>query len=194
MKFLSANDGNEYLCYSLFPIFFMLQSLITSKTRLRLLIKFFVNSQTESHLRGLADEFGESTNSIRKELNNLTEAGILIRHNQKNKIAYQANVSHPFFPNIQDIIRKHLGLDQLLEQILGRMGEVYQVILVGDIAQGIDSGKIEVVVSGENLNDSYIHYLTNKIEELIDRKVVLTLLSERLLSNGVVLFEKEAKK
>src|SRR5688572_26103358 len=104
----------------------MLESLITSKTRLRLLIKFFVNSQTQSHLRGLADEFGESTNAIRKELNNLTDAGILVKHNEKNKIAYQANVSHPFFTNIQDIIRKYLGLDKLLEQILDRMGEVYQ--------------------------------------------------------------------
>ncbi len=58
----------------------MLESLITSKTRLRLLIKFFVNSQTQSHLRGLAEEFGESTNAIRKELNNLTYAGILVKH------------------------------------------------------------------------------------------------------------------
>lgn len=172
----------------------MLESLITSKTRLRLLIKFFVNSQTQSHLRGLAEEFGESTNSIRKELNNLTDAGILVKHSEKNKIEYQANVTHPFFTNIQDIIRKYLGLDKLLEQILDRMGEVYQVILVGDIARGIDSGKIEVVVTGENLNDSYILYLSTRIEELIDRKVVLTLLSERHNSDGLILFEKETEK
>jgi predicted transcriptional regulator len=172
----------------------MLESIITSKTRLRLLIKFFVNSQTHSHLRGLAEEFGESTNSIRKELNNLTEAGILVKHSEKNKIEYQANVSHPFFTNIQDIIRKYLGLDKLLEQILDRMGEVYQVVLVGDIAKGIDSGKIEVVVTGENLNDKYIIYLTTRIEELIERKVVLTLLSDRLNSVGLVLFDKETGK
>lgn len=75
----------------------MLESLITSKTRLRLLVKFFVNSKTQSHLRGLADEFGESTNAIRKELNNLTKAGFLLKETDKNKIAYKANVKHPFF-------------------------------------------------------------------------------------------------
>ncbi|MDR7130521.1 putative transcriptional regulator [Algoriphagus sp. 4150] len=167
----------------------MLESLITSKTRLRLLIKFFVNSETQSHLRGLADEFGESTNAIRKELNNLTRAGILVKQTDKNRIAYKANVFHPFFSNIQEIIRKYLGLDKLLEHILERMGEVRQVILVGDLSRGIDSGKIDVVVTGDNLNESYILNLSNKIEELIDRKVVLTLLPERLDSTGLVLFE-----
>lgn len=170
----------------------MLESLITSKTRLRLLVKFFVNSKTQSHLRGLADEFGESTNAIRKELNNLTQAGILTKKTDKNKIEYQANVAHPFFSNIQEIIRKYLGLDRLLEQILERMGDVSQVILMGDIAEGKDSGKIEVVVTGDELNENYILGLTAKIEKMIERKVVLTLLDHRMPSPGLILFDKEA--
>ncbi|WP_339700632.1 ArsR family transcriptional regulator [Algoriphagus aquimarinus] len=142
-------------------------------------------------MRGLADEFGESTNAIRKELNNLTSAGILVKESDKNRIAYMANVKHPFFTNIQDIIRKYLGLDKLLEQILERMGEVDQVVLVGDISKGIDSGKIDVVVTGDNLNEDYILSLSNKIEQMIDRKVVLTLLDERMVSTGLILFDKE---
>ncbi len=169
----------------------MLESLITSKTRLRLLVKFFVNSKTQSHLRGLAEEFGESTNAVRKELNNLTHAGILIRKNDKNKISYQANITHPFFSNIQEIIRKYLGLDQLLEQILGRMGEVSQVVLVGDMAMGIDSGIIEVVITGGELNESYISHLSDKIEKMIERQVVFALQKEPFASAGLILFEKK---
>jgi hypothetical protein len=170
----------------------MLESLITSKTRLRLLIKFFVNSQTHSHLRGLSEEFGESTNAIRKELNNMTNAGILVKHSDKNKIEYQANVKHPFYTNIRDIIRKYLGLDMLLEQILERMGGVEQVVLTGDIARGSDSKVIDVLVTGENLNDEYISYLTKKIEQLIDRKVIFTLSSGRISSGGLILFDRQA--
>ena len=48
----------------------MLETLITSKTRLRVLIKFFINAANNAHMRGLADEMHESTNAIRKELNN----------------------------------------------------------------------------------------------------------------------------
>lgn len=168
----------------------MLESLITSKTRLRLLVKFFVNDRNQSHLRGLAEEFGESTNAIRKELNNLTQAGILLKHSEKNKIAYQANTHHPFFTNIRDIIRKYLGLDMLLEQILDRMGEVEQVMLVGDLSRGVDSGKIHVVVVGEDLNHDYIKSLTKRIEELINRKVIFTFRSIRLEPSGLVLFDK----
>jgi len=170
----------------------MLESLITSKTRLRLLIKFFVNSKNHSHLRGLAEEFGESTNAIRKELNNLTSAGILVKHSDKNKIDYQANVKHPFYVNIRDIIRKYLGLDMLLEQILERMGEVEQVVLTGDIARGSDTGTIDVLVTGTKLNDDYINHLTARLEELIERKVIFTLSSVRNSSGGLVLFDREA--
>ena len=55
----------------------MLETLITSKTRIRILVKFFINEANFGHIRGLAEEMNESTNAIRKELNNLSEAGYL---------------------------------------------------------------------------------------------------------------------
>ena len=47
----------------------MLETLITSKTRIKLLLKFFLNSKNQSYLRNLESEFGESSNaySIRAE-------------------------------------------------------------------------------------------------------------------------------
>ena len=67
----------------------MLGGLITSKTRLRLLIKFFVSEANKGHLNGLATEMGESTNGIRKELNHLYEAGYLLKLKVNNKIEYR---------------------------------------------------------------------------------------------------------
>ena len=55
----------------------MLNTLITSKTRINLLLKFFLNPGTKAYLRGLASEFDESTNAVRVELNRLTQAKIL---------------------------------------------------------------------------------------------------------------------
>ena len=69
----------------------MLDSLITSKTRLKMLIKFFVNTTNKGYLNGLANEFNESTNSIRKELNNLSNAGYLLKVKSNNKIIYNSN-------------------------------------------------------------------------------------------------------
>jgi hypothetical protein len=168
----------------------MLDYLITSKTRLKLLVKFFSNAENQGHLRGLADEFGESTNSIRKELNHLSEAGFLVKVADKNRIEYQANTHHPMFSNLQEIIRKYLGFDKLLEAVLERMGEVNEVVLVGDYAQGIDSGTIQVVINGESLNKDYLGHLSNRIEELIDRKVHFDINKEFTSKDTLVLFKK----
>ncbi len=47
--------------------------IISSKTRIKLLIRFFFNPATRSYLRELAKEFNVSTNSVREELNQLTK-------------------------------------------------------------------------------------------------------------------------
>ena len=149
----------------------MLESLITSKTRLRLLVKFFLNIANKGYLNSLANEFGESTNSVRKELNNLSSAGYLKKHNENNKVVYKANDSHPLFKIIQKIIHKHLGIEDILETVYNRIGDVEKVLLLGDYAKGIDSGTIEVLIVGENINKEYLDLISPKIEKKIKRKV-----------------------
>jgi hypothetical protein len=149
----------------------MLDHLITSKTRLKLLIKFFSNPKNQGHLRGLAEEFGESTNAIRKELNNLSEAGLLLKEADSNKIDYKANIEHPLFSNLQELINKYLGLDKLLATVLERMGDVNEVALVGDYAKGLNTGKLQVQITGDDLNEAYLERLSERIEELIQKEV-----------------------
>ena len=149
----------------------MLSNLITSKTRLRLLVRFFTNAANEGYLRGLATEMQESTNSIRKELNNLSEAGYLIRQEADNKITYKANTQNPFFNLLQQIVHKYVGLDTLLEMILERVGEVKRVFIIGDYAKGIDSGFLEVVLEGQHFNEEYLFQLADKIAKEISKEV-----------------------
>ena len=156
----------------------MLGELITSKTRLRLLIKFFVSQANKGHLNGLATEMGESTNGIRKELNHLQEAGYLNKIKVNNKVEYKANTDHPLFETLRKIVFKHLGLEDVVEKVLERMGELDQIILVGDYAKGNDTGIIEVFLIGQDLNMEYISQLENKIEDLIGRKVNFYLASK----------------
>src|SRR5690554_1207314 len=149
----------------------MLESIITSKTRLRLLIKFFINAANEGYLRGLATEMQESTNAIRKELNNLSEAGYLLKNEESFRVTYKANNQHPLFGLLQKIVRKYIGLDAIVEQVVSRVGEVSRVFLVGDYAKGIDSGIIEVVLEGDEIDMSYLSKLAKKAEEEINKKV-----------------------
>ena len=172
----------------------MLGELITSKTRLRLLIKFFVSQANRGYLNGLATEMGESTNGIRKELNHLQEAGYLQKLKVNNKIEYKANTNHPLFETLHKVVFKHLGLEDLVEKVLERMGNVDQIILIGDYAKGNDSGLIEVFLIGQDLNMEYISQLEDKIEDLIGRKVSFYLASKLLTDKEhIVLFNSKEK-
>ncbi len=166
----------------------MLNSLITSKTRLRVLVKFFIRAANKGHLNALASEFGESTNGVRKELNKLKDAGYLISNKEQNKVIYRANTEHPLYSVLQQLVKKHLRLDEMVEAIVKRIGDVQKIILIGDYAKGIDSGLIEVLLIAKNINENYIIELEKKLKNKIGRKVVFYMDSE---DDGIVLYDKE---
>ena len=167
----------------------MLNSLITSKTRLRMLIKFFVNAANNGYLNGLAAEFNESTNSIRKELNNLSGAGYLVKTKENNRVIYNANTSHPLFNVLQKIVRQHLGLEEIVETVIKRIGDVDKIALTGEYAKGVDSGNIEIIINGPKVNENYLENIKPKIKKKIAREVTF-LLNQKLDSNAIILFNK----
>jgi predicted transcriptional regulator len=167
----------------------MLGSLITSKTRLRMLIKFFVSAANNGYLNGLASEFNESTNSIRKELNNLSEAGYLLKSKKNNRVIYNANTSHPMFDILQKIVRQHLGLEEIVETVIKRIGDVDQIALAGEYAMGIDSGNIEIIINGSKVNNEYLKNIKSKIKKKIGREVTF-ILNQKLDSNTIILYKK----
>ncbi len=148
----------------------MLDTLISSKTRIKLLLKFFLNSKTTSYLRSLEGEFGESTNGIRVELNKLEKAGMLSSNMKGNKKMFQANTKHPLFNEIHSILLKYVGLDQIIETVIERLGDVEQVFLVGEFSKGLDSQVIDLIFIGD-IDKSYLINLIDKVEDLINRKV-----------------------
>tara|TARA_Y100000768_G_C23934567_1_gene661888 strand:- start:323 stop:826 length:504 start_codon:yes stop_codon:yes gene_type:complete len=167
----------------------MLETIITSKTRLNLLVKFFVNIANSGHLNSLANEFGESTNSVRKELNNLSRAGYLNKFEESNKIIYSANTNHPLFSVLQSIVRKHLGIEDIVKRIIDNIGHLEKIILLGDYAKGIDSGLIEILLVGKNINYEYLDKIRPKIERKIKRKINFLISSSGTFQEGLVLFD-----
>lgn len=148
----------------------MLDSLITSKTRVKLLLKFFMNPETRSYLRSLAEEFGESTNAVRVELNRLEKAGILESSPDGRTRLYRANRKHPLFPDIISLVKKFTGIDQLIDMVLSKLGNVELALVTGDYARGVDSGIIDVVIVGD-VDRRYLEHLVGMAEEMIQRKI-----------------------
>ncbi len=154
-----------------------------------MLIKFFVSAANNGYLNGLATEFKESTNSIRKELNNLSGAGYLVKSKKNNKIIYNANTSHPMFAVLQKIVRQHLGLEEIVETVIKRIGDVDKIALTGEYAKGVDSGNVEIIINGTKVNNDYLERILPKIKKKIGRKVTF-LLNQKLDSKSIILYNK----
>ncbi|MEQ9287533.1 MAG: ArsR family transcriptional regulator [Cyclobacteriaceae bacterium] len=148
----------------------MIGTLITSKTRIKLLLKFFLNPGNSAYLRGLETEFNESSNAIRLELNRLSEANMLNTEVVGNRKLFKVNQSHPLFGEIKSIVQKYFGLDVIINQIAHKMGNLKTVYLTGDIAKGKDSGIIDLVLVGD-IDQPYLLRLIAKVEKLIKRKI-----------------------
>lgn len=165
----------------------MIGSLITSQTRIKLLKKFFLNDKVRAHLRGLESEFGESTNSIRIELNRLEGAGLLTSVRTGNKKLFQANSNHPLFMDIHSIMLKEAGIDRVIEKVVHRLGNLAAVYLTGKFARGLDSNIIELILVGKDLDREYLDRKVHQAEEIVGRKVIYTVLApEESLFDPVV--------
>lgn len=142
-----------------------------------MLLKFFINSHSTAYLRGMAEEFGESTNAIRHELNNLSKAGYLISSEDGRTILYRANTAHPLYNEVKNLVHKYLGIDKIIDNILSRLGDLKLAFIVGDYAQGKDSGTIELVLVGM-LDQVYLNKLVAKAKRLIKRNIITSVLTE----------------
>lgn len=148
----------------------MLDTLISNKTRIKLLMKFFLNPESTAYLRGLSDEFGESTNAIRLELNRFEDAGMLQSDQQGNKKLFKANKAHPLFTDIRNIILKTMGVDQIIEHLIGQLGDPEKVYLTGDFARGRDSRIIDLIIVGD-INKALLLSLIEKVEQRIKKRI-----------------------
>ena len=150
----------------------LLGPLITSKTRLKLLLRFFVNQDLSGYLQGLSKELDENSNSVRVELNRLEEAGMLETELKGRRKLYRVNKKHPLTTDLTNILRKVTGIDSLVERVVVRIGEnLEQVWILGSLAQGINSDKLEVLLIGQNLDEDYIKELMSKVEKHIDKTI-----------------------
>ena len=144
--------------------------LIASKTRIKLLIRFFFNPKTQSYLRELAKEFNVSTNSVREEFNQLTKTNLLKSQKNGRQVFYTANQEHPLFPELKSMVSKVMGIDQVIDGIVNRLGDLERAYLIDDYAEGKDTGIIDLLLVG-NINHYHLNDLSRKTERYIRRKI-----------------------
>ena len=177
----------------------MLDVLISSKLRIKLLLKFFINPDLKSYLRGLAGEFNVSSNAIRQELDKFEEAGIIKGHRKGNKKLFRVNTSYPLYKEIRNLMLKNVGLEGIITKVIKKLGNIERVYLTGSLARGIEGPSIDLYLIGD-INRKYLQKSKQKAEKLIEKKLRIAIFeshewNEELLRNEphMILYESKTK-
>ena len=155
----------------------MLDSLITSKTRIKLLLRLFLKEESKSYLREMEKDFGDSVNAVRVELNRFEDAGLVTGETMNGKKYFHANKQHPLYDDIHTILIKFVGIDKITEHITSQTSNLHGAYLSGSFAEGLDSDIIELLLVGQDLDDSQIKILVNETESKMERKINYLLLT-----------------
>ncbi len=129
----------------------MLEALIRSRARIKVLTWFLMHPDQEYHLKGLGQELGENNNALRRELNRLEGIGLLESRWRGRAKFYRINRQHPLYPELRSIVIKTTGLGQTLRAELARLGQVDQAFLYGSFAAGREDAwsDIDLMVIGQ---------------------------------------------
>jgi len=101
----------------------------------------------------------------------LEKYGLLATSLQGNKKLFFANVKHPLFDDINRILKKYIGIDQIIDQLIIQVGGLRTAYLTGEFVYGNESKIVNLALVGEHLDQTLIKLLSMKVERIIGRKI-----------------------
>lgn len=160
----------------------MLERLFTSKTRVGILNRLLLNSNSEYHIREMSRIINATPILVQKELNNLEQFGLLKKRRLGNLVLYRLNRKSSI---VNELKRIFLKTESLGSQLLSKMGkkdreQIRFALIYGSFAKGSDvsSSDIDLMVIGGVGEDTVLQAVT-RTERDLGRQVNLVLWTER---------------
>lgn len=164
----------------------MIETIVVSKVRVKLLELFFENPTELFHVRGLVRKIGEEINAVRRELLNLENGGILKKEPRGNRLYYWLNPTYIFYPEFLAIFVKESGLGSQIIKYRNRIGKISYCVFSGKFVKKIErrEDEIDILVVGnivmaelaalikgeEEKRGKEVNYTTMSDEEFVFRK------------------------
>lgn len=124
--------------------------ILKSKTRSSIFKTFFSDPEKEYYLRQLEELTGYSVGNIRREMLRLESDGIFETRNIGKTKLYKLNKNYPLYDEIKNIVRKTIGIEGSLKEVLGRFKEIEFAFIYGSYAQAREHSlsDIDIIVIG----------------------------------------------
>ncbi|OJI06191.1 hypothetical protein BK004_04985 [bacterium CG10_46_32] len=142
----------------------MLEHIFGSKVRVKLL-KLFLgqNEERDYYIRELARLLDEHLNSVRRELENLEDLGLVVSHEKDKRKYYGVNREFLLVPELQSLLLKSNELgEQKMVQELVKVGSMDLLVLSG-VFVGQKESAVDIFIVGrvhkaklEKLTKSYL--------------------------------------
>jgi len=129
----------------------MIENIIVSKVRIKLLDVFFSSPAELYHVRGLVRKIEEEINAVRRELANLEKAGIVKKEPRGNRLYYWLNSSYLYYPELLIMFSKYSGLGGQIIKNKNRVGRIVYAVFSGKFVkkQERKEDEVDVFVVGD---------------------------------------------
>ncbi|MDO9539941.1 MAG: nucleotidyltransferase domain-containing protein [Methanocalculus sp.] len=155
----------------------MLEALIPSKTRVKLLTLFLLNPESAFFIREISRMTEENMNSVRRELSNLESFGLLIKEKRGIQHYFTVNKNFFLYEDLQRIVLKSEGVAGIIRENLQSLGDIQSAFIYGSFAQGGAGAKsdIDIFIIGV-IDEERLITLVSECEEELNREINYTLM------------------
>lgn len=164
----------------------MVEQLFGSKTRVKLLQLFYSNPNRSFFVREITRKIDEQINSVRRELSNLLNIGIITSETTNNKLYYEVNQKFEYYEPLKEIfgggVKKTVKKtaagatdEPEAESGLDAVGHVELALYTGQFTRD-DSAGIDFLVVGD-VNPNALRKYVNELEEKENKSLRYTVMT-----------------
>ncbi len=164
----------------------MIDKLFGSKTRVKLLHLFMNHPGQSFYVREITRLIDEQINSVRRELANMLEVGVITSDNADNKLYYQVNQRYEFYTALRAIFAGEAiaaeqptavtstGINEQVVNLIKEIPSLRLAIMAGVLVKG-STAPVDVVLVG-NASAQKVRAAMTMIEKLEGREINYTVL------------------
>lgn len=155
----------------------MLEQLFGSRTRVKLLRLFLSNPDEEYYVRELTRRMDEQINSIRRELSNLEDMGMVVAEERELKKFYKVSTDHLLYPELRALfLKSQLTVERSFVQAIKDAGKIKLFILTGNFLKDPEV-PVDLFMVG-TVNRTKLEPLLNKFKEQFGFNIRFTAIPE----------------
>ncbi len=150
----------------------MLERLFTSRTRVKILTLFMMNPHQDFFLREITRRTDENINSVRRELKNLEDLGLLKSNRQGNMKYFSIQTDYHIYPELRSIIMKTEGITKRLKETMSKIKGLEVAFIYGSFASAEASPQsdLDLFIIGE-IDENHLLKNVSSLEEENKREI-----------------------